>query len=178
MKVHQLGIPGAWLLQESRHVDVRGAFTRVGQFPELRELGLACDEAQLSYAHNTTAGTIRGMHYQLAPHHETKLIWCVSGAAFDVLVDLRPDSPTRGRWIASELTTADSLALLVPPGLAHGYQCLTDSTTLMYLISSAYHPPSARVLRWDDPTVGIAWPLPLGTISARDASAPPWPPEL
>lgn len=178
MNVQRLGIPGALLLHEHRHADERGAFTRVAQFPKLRAFGFACDQAELSYAHNATAGTIRGMHYQVAPHAETKLIWCVSGAAFDVIVDLRRESAERGRWTAIELTASDSVALLVPPGVAHGYQCLTDNTTLMYLISAAYHPLSARAFRWDDPTVGIAWPLPLGRISDRDASAPPWPDEF
>jgi dTDP-4-dehydrorhamnose 3,5-epimerase len=174
--VEQLDLPGAWLIRSARHHDERGSFTRVADFDVLRELGITLDISQVSYASNPHRGTVRGMHYQVGASAETKLIWCFSGRAHDVLVDVRPDSPTFGSYVSVELSAGDPTAVLVSPGLAHGYQTLEPDTSLGYLIDAPYDPAAARVLRWDDPVVGIAWPLPLGPISQRDGEAGSWPP--
>lgn len=178
MTATPLGIPGAYLISGARHVDSRGAFRRVTEMTSLRRLGFDVENAELSFAQNVKAGTVRGLHYQKLPHQERKLVWCVAGAAFDVLVDLRPDSEAFGRWISVELFADDECAVLIPRGVAHGYQCLVDDSTLVYLIDTPEHASSARTIRWDDPTVGVTWPMTVTAISPKDRSAPPWPPEF
>jgi dTDP-4-dehydrorhamnose 3,5-epimerase len=177
MTVEELAVPGVLLVREQRHQDPRGAFTRVVDLQALSESGRPFAVVQASYAENRRAGTIRGMHYQVSPHEESKVVWCVRGSAFDVLVDVRADSSTFGRWVGVHLSAGEPTSVVVPPGVAHGYQCLEDDTTLAYLIDAPFHGESARSLRWDDPHVAIPWPLPLGPISSRDAEAPSWPPE-
>lgn len=177
MIVEELGLPGALVLHELRHPDLRGAFTRVVDMRALAERVGPFAVEQVSYAQSSHSGTIRGMHYQVRPHQESKVIWCVAGSAFDVLVDVRPDSPTFGRWVAVRIAASEPSSVLVPPGVAHGYQCLEDDTTLAYLIDAPFHPQSARTLRWDDEHVAIPWPLPVGPMSPGDAEAPAWPPE-
>jgi dTDP-4-dehydrorhamnose 3,5-epimerase len=177
MIVEELPVAGVLLVREQRHPDQRGAFTRVVDLPALSAASRRFEVVQVSYAENSSAGTIRGLHYQVSPHQESKIVWCVGGSAFDVLVDVRPDSPTFGKWVGVRLSAAEPCSVLVPPGVAHGYQCLEDDTTMAYLIDAPFHPESARTLRWDDVQVAIPWPLPLGPISSRDAEAPSWPPE-
>ena len=177
MIVEELAIPGVLLLREQRHRDQRGAFTRVVDLPALAAAGRPFAVVQVSYAENSVAGTIRGMHYQVSPHQESKIVWCLDGSAFDVLVDIRPDSATFGDWVGVTLSADEATSVLVPPGVAHGYQCIEDDTTLSYLIDAPFHPESARTLRWDDGHVAISWPMPRGPISSRDAEAPTWPPE-
>jgi dTDP-4-dehydrorhamnose 3,5-epimerase len=121
---------------------------------------------------NRARGTVRGLHYQAAPHEEAKLVRCTRGAIHDVAVDLRPGSPTRHRWIAVELTGDNRRMLFVPEGVAHGFQTLVDDTEVFYQISRAYHPDAQRGVRWHDPTLGIAWPVPEAIVSARDAALP------
>lgn len=176
MNVEGLDVLGVRLIRESRHVDHRGAFIRVVDLHALRDLGLGLDVCQVSYATNPHVGTVRGMHYQVGQNQETKLIWCVSGKALDVLVDVRPDSPTYGHHVRVEIAADEPTAVLVGSGLAHGYQTLEPDTTIAYLIDAPYDPAAARTLRWDDPTIALPWPLPLGRISPRDAQAPLWPP--
>jgi dTDP-4-dehydrorhamnose 3,5-epimerase len=115
---------------------------------------------------------LRGLHYQRSPHEEAKLVRCVRGRVYDVVVDLRPDSPQRGRWCAVELSEANRAAVFVPRGCAHGFQALDDATELLYLIDTEYAPESAEGVRWDDPTLAIAWPLPNPILSARDQGLP------
>lgn len=177
MTVEELAVPGVLLVHEQRHQDLRGAFTRVVDLQALSETGTPFSVAQVSYAENRRAGTIRGMHYQVSPHEESKVVWCVRGSAFDVLVDVRPGSATYGRCVSVHLSAEEPNAVVVPPGVAHGYQCLEDDTILAYLIDAPFHGESARTLRWDDPHVAVPWPLPPGPISSRDAEAPSWPPE-
>src|SRR5205823_691274 len=117
-------------------------------------------------------GTVRGMHYQIAPHEEAKLVRCTSGAIYDVIIDLRRDSPTWTQWFSVELTFQNRLIVYVPEGFAHGYQTLADDTEVFYQVSAYYHPESARGVRWDDPAFGIEWPLAIGAISERDQSHP------
>ena len=176
MNAEPLALRGVTLLRAEVHADERGAFRRIVDLPDLERLGLDPAVVQISMATNTRRGTVRGMHYQADPHGESKTLWCTSGSVFDVLVDIRPGEPTYGQWVSVELAAGDALALHVPPGIAHGYQTLEDDSALTYVIGTPYVPESARSVRWDDPTVGIAWPLPVTAISQRDREAPLWPP--
>lgn len=174
MRIEPLALPGPLLISGEPAHDSRGSFRRIVDLAELAEHGGDPSVVQVSTATNTAAGTVRGMHYQLPPSDESKTLWCTSGSIFDVLVDVRPGSPTAGQWCSVELSEQEPTALHVPPGFAHGYQTLADDTSLIYLISRPYDPERARTLRWDDPTVGIPWPRPVTAISDRDREAPLW----
>jgi dTDP-4-dehydrorhamnose 3,5-epimerase len=176
VRVEPLALRGAVLLRAEIHEDHRGSFRRVVDAEVLMHAGLDPRVTQISIATNHRAGTVRGMHYQASPHGEAKTLWCTDGAVYDVLVDLRADEPTYGRWVSVELSAAEPVAVHVPPGIAHGYQTLIDDSALTYAIGTRYVASSARSLRWDDPTVGITWPLPVEAISERDREAPLWPP--
>lgn len=165
-------LAGAWVLEPERHEDERGFFARTFCRDELAARGLAAEVAQASTSFNRRRGTVRGMHYQAAPDAEAKLVRCTRGALFDAVVDLRDGSPTRGRWFAQVLTAESGLQLYVPPGLAHGFQTLEDSTEVHYLISVPYAPASGRGFRYDDPEVGIPWPEPVTMVSERDLALP------
>jgi dTDP-4-dehydrorhamnose 3,5-epimerase len=170
-------LPGVFLIEPERLVDDRGYFARTWCVNEFAAQGLETNLVQCSVAYNSRSGTLRGMHYQVAPHEEVKLVRCTRGAAFDVLIDLRPDSSTYRRWTAVELTAENGLALYVPGGIAHGYQTLTDHTELLYQMSAFYHPESARGVRWNDPAIGVVWPECAERIIApRDQSFPDLPP--
>jgi dTDP-4-dehydrorhamnose 3,5-epimerase len=175
--VEPLAIAGVVLLRSEDHVDERGSFRRNVDIDELIKLGMNGTISQVSTATNTRRGTIRGMHYQVEPHGETKTLWCTRGSVFDVLVDLRFEQPTYGSWVGVQLSEREPLAVYVPPGIAHGYQTLEDESAMIYLIDAPYAHDSARSLRWNDPAVGIEWPLELSVISARDQEAPSWPPQ-
>jgi dTDP-4-dehydrorhamnose 3,5-epimerase len=177
MKAEQLDIAGAVLLRADVHEDERGSFRRVVDAKILAAHGLDPRIDQVSVAANHSSGTVRGLHYQAAPHGEAKTLWCSAGAVFDVIVDLRPTEPTYGQWRSVQLSADEPVALHVPEGVAHGYQTLTDNSELVYLINSPYVAESARSLLWSDRTLDIEWPLPVSLISARDQKAPPWPPE-
>src|SRR5690606_499869 len=127
---------------------------------------------QSSTSFNSRRGTLRGLHYQAAPHEEAKLIRCTRGAVFDVAVDLRAGSPTRGRWYGIELSAANARTLYIPEGCAHGFQTIADDTELLYHMSVEYVPDAARGIRWDDPTLAIAWPIADPILSARDRALP------
>lgn len=165
-------LPGAWLLSPERHADRRGWFARTWCRDELAERGLDAELAQCSVSFNHRRGTVRGMHYQAAPHAETKVVRCTRGAIFDAVVDLRDGSPTHGRHFAVELSAEGGDQLYVPGGFAHGFQTLADDCEVSYWISRPYAPDSAGGLRWDDPRVGIRWPLAVGVISDRDRALP------
>lgn len=172
MKFEPAGIEGAWVLPLDPHEDERGFFARLWSDAEFGERGLNRNLAQCSLSYNRLAGTIRGLHYQAAPAEEAKIVRCVRGAVYDVLVDLRPSSATYMHWISRELTGDNRDALYVPEGVAHGYQTLTDSTELLYLISTPYTPSLARGIRWNDRAFNIEWPLAPGLISERDRTYP------
>jgi dTDP-4-dehydrorhamnose 3,5-epimerase len=129
--------------------------------------------AQASASFNPRMGTLRGLHYQADPHAEQKVVRCTRGRIFDVAVDIRADSPTRGRWFSHELAEGDLRVLYLPPGFAHGFQTLADETEVSYLISPGYAPDAARGVRWDDPALGIDWPAAERIISERDRDLPP-----
>ena len=176
MIVEPLEIRGAALLRGPRHPDDRGSLHKVWVADGAQAQGLDSRVAEVVTTTNDDAGTVRGMHYQVAPFSEAKTLWVTRGSLFDVVVDLRPEEPTYGRWVSVDLTADEEVALHVPAGVAHGYQTLEDDTRLTYLISSSYAPAHARTLRWDDATVGISWPLPVTRISARDREGHAWPP--
>ena len=166
-------IAGAFILAPQRHEDDRGHFARTFCVDELAAHGLVTSVAQCSVSWNRRAGTLRGMHYQIAPHEETKVVRCTAGAVFDVMLDMRPASPTFRQWQGVELTAANGLALYIPAGVAHGFQTLVDATEVFYMISTRYEPSAARGIRWDDPAFAIAWPpVAERTISERDRAFP------
>ena len=165
-------LAGAFVVESEPIEDERGWFARIYDEGELEQNGLATRFAQGSLAYNKERGTLRGMHYQEEPYAEAKLIRCISGAVHDVIVDLRPASPTFKRWVAVELTAASGRMLYVPEGLAHGYLTLENESETLYLISAPYAPEAARGVRWDDPAFGIAWPDEPRVLSEKDKAWP------
>ncbi len=166
-------LPGAYVIELQRLEDERGFFSRSFCRNEFTERGLNPDVAQCNISFNRNAGTLRGMHYQEAPHAEDKLIRCTRGSLYDVIVDLRRESPTFTQWNALELTGDNGLMLYVPKGCAHGYQTLENNTEIFYQMSEPHHPESARGVRWNDPVFGIQWPTRVQKIlSERDRNWP------
>jgi len=165
-------LSGAWIVALEPHADERGFFARVWCAEEFGARGLETRVAQTSLSLNRRRGTLRGMHWQAAPHEETKVVRCVRGAMFDVIIDLRPASPTYARHFAVELSAENRLALYVPKGFAHGFQTLADDTEVLYQISEFYAPAAGRGARWNDPAFGIRWPIAEPILSARDRDYP------
>jgi dTDP-4-dehydrorhamnose 3,5-epimerase len=167
-------LDGAWLVEIEPIEDERGFFARSFCAAELEARGLCSQVAQCSVSFNRRRGTLRGMHLQRPPHAEVKLVRCTRGAIFDVILDLRPDSPTRLAWAGYELTAENRSALYIPQGVAHGMLTLADDCEVYYQMSEFYHGPSARGVRYDDPAFGIQWPQGVRVISERDAGYPLW----
>ena len=166
-------LDGPYLLELQRYEDERGFFARTWCRDELGDHGLVPELAQSSISWNAKAETLRGMHFQTAPHEEAKLVRCTRGAIYDVIVDLRPGSPTHAEWIGVELEAELGTALYVPKGFAHGFQTLVDGAEVLYMISDAYVPEASSGVRWDDPAFGIEWPHSAErTISGRDLAWP------
>ena len=177
MRFVETPISGAVVVELERHVDERGYFARAWDPDELAAAGLTPRLAQASISRSTRAGTLRGMHFQLPPHEEAKLVRCVRGAIFDVVLDLRPSSATYLGWHGVRLDEENGRALYVPEGCAHGFQTLVDDVDVLYLISSPYVPDASAGVRWDDPAVGIEWPdAPERTIGPRDLAWPDYVP--
>lgn len=171
MRFSPLPLPGVVHVDYDRAADERGWFVRVYDERPFAAHGLCTAFPQHARVHNASRGTLRGLHFQREPHGEAKLIRCVRGAVFDVLVDLRP-GPGYGRHITVELFDYAATALYVPAGIAHGYQTLADATELEYLLSTEYVPEAATGVRWNSPGLGIAWPLADPNVSERDAALP------
>jgi dTDP-4-dehydrorhamnose 3,5-epimerase len=165
-------IPGARVIDPVPHVDGRGRFMRAWCVGEFAAHGIQFVPLQANMGLSHLAGTLRGLHYQVAPHEEAKLVRCTRGAVFDLLVDLRTESPTFGRWFGTELSADNGRMLFVPPMCAHGYQTLEDGSEILYMASAMYAPTSVRGLRYDDPAVGIQWPLPPRAVSDQDKGWP------
>ena len=166
-------LTGAYIIEPERIEDERGFFARTWCRHEFAERGLSVELAQCNVSYNPRVGTLRGMHYQAAPDAEVKLVRCTMGAIYDVIVDMRPDSPTFRQWIAAELTAENRRMLYIPHGFAHGFQTLVDGSEVFYQISAFYAPASARGVRWDDPALAIDWPpAERRVISERDRSYP------
>ena len=162
-------LAGAFIIDVEKRCDERGFFSRTWCIEEFAAQGLDARPVQCSMSHNPVAGTLRGLHYQAAPHLETKLVRCTSGAVFDVIADVRPASATWGEWLGVELSAANGRMLWVPEGCAHGFLTLLPDTDLTYQTSAPHAPAAERALSWNDPAFAIAWPAQPRLLSAKDA---------
>ena len=179
MKFVETPIAGAYLIEPEPRRDERGWFARVWCRDELGALGLHAQFVQCNSSFSHVAGTLRGLHWQTAPHEEAKLVSCIAGAIYDVIVDVRPQSPTYTRWFGIELSAANKQMLYVAPGLAHGFQALEDATEVLYPVTAMYAPQAERGVRWNDPFFAIAWPLASKTnASPKDQAWPDFVPEV
>jgi dTDP-4-dehydrorhamnose 3,5-epimerase len=178
MRFIETPLPGTWVIELDLLGDERGWFARTFDVDEFSKRDLDGAVVQCNASFNAKRDTLRGMHYQAAPHGESKLVRCVRGAIFDVALDLRPDSPTYCGWHGVELTAENRLAFFIPTGVAHGFQTLTDDSEVLYQMGYGYVPEAARGVRWDDPAFRIEWPDPSGEriVSDRDASYPDFEP--
>ena len=172
MRFTQSSVAGAWVVDPSPHEDERGRFMRAWCAREFAEHNVEFFPVQANMGLSVQRGTVRGMHYQEAPALEAKLVRCTRGAMFDVVLDLRPGSPTYGQWHGVELTAANGRMLYVPQHCGHGYQTLEDGTEMFYMTSAFYTPSAARGVRFDDPAFTIAWPLPPTVVSEQDRNWP------
>jgi len=172
LKFISTNVDGAFVIEPEPRRDERGYFARVWCARELTDRGLAAAIAQINTGVSPHRGTLRGLHFQAAPHAEVKIARCVRGAVFDVVVDLRRASPTFGRWHGVELTAENARQLYVPEGCAHGYLTLVEDTELVYSTTHAYAPAAAGGVRFDDPAFGIAWPFAPALVSAADRTWP------
>ncbi|HVN84167.1 MAG TPA: dTDP-4-dehydrorhamnose 3,5-epimerase [Candidatus Binatia bacterium] len=165
-------LPGAFVVELERIADERGFFARSFCQRDFAARGLNSRLVQCNISFNAQRGTVRGMHYQIAPYAETKLVRCTRGGIYDVIVDLRPSSATHRRWIAIELTADNGRMLYIPEGFAHGFQTLADDTEVFYQMSEFYHPECARGVRWNDPAIAVRWPQPIRCIAPKDQAYP------
>jgi dTDP-4-dehydrorhamnose 3,5-epimerase len=170
MKFEPLEVAGAFRIELEPHSDDRGFLARSWSAEEFRNHGLSPVIAECSISFNRIAGTLRGLHYQGAPHEEAKVVRCTRGTAFDVVVDLRPSSPSFKRHAAVTISAENRTAVYVPAGCAHGFETLEDATELMYEINTSYEPGFSFGVRWDDPVFSIPWPMPPTCMSDRDRS--------
>jgi dTDP-4-dehydrorhamnose 3,5-epimerase len=176
MRFIPVSVEGAYVIELEPVGDERGSFARIWCEQEFADAGLTAHLSQCSISRNTHAATLRGLHYQLYPNEEAKLVRCTRGAIYDVVLDLRPESETYLKWHAVELSPENGSALFIPEGCAHGFQTLTDDSEVLYLISHPYAPESSTGVRWDDPVFGIEWPPAASrTMSEKDRSWPDWP---
>ena len=165
-------LKGAYVIDLERVTDERGFFARSWCAKEFSSHGLSPAIVQANVGHSTKKGTIRGMHFQIAPSAEVKVVHCSRGSLYDVIIDLRDGSPTRGQWVGAELTADNGRMLYVPEGFAHGYQTLEDETDLVYQTSQFYAREAAKGVRYNDPAFAIAWPLPVSVVSSGDTNWP------
>jgi dTDP-4-dehydrorhamnose 3,5-epimerase len=172
MKFTPTELADAVTIELEKRADERGFFARTFCAGEFAAAGLATAFPQANHSRNARKGTLRGMHFQRPPAGEVKLVRVVRGAIHDVIVDIRPGSPSFGRWQGFDLDAEGGRMLYVPAGFAHGFQTLEDDTDVTYMVSHPYTPGAEGGLRWDDPIVGIRWPLPVASISEKDAAWP------
>jgi dTDP-4-dehydrorhamnose 3,5-epimerase len=173
LKFVETPLAGAYVVELEPVTDARGSFARTYCKSEFTAFGIDFEIAQMSVSHNARSATLRGLHYQLAPFEEAKLVSCPRGALMDVVVDLRRDSHTFGAWHAEELSASNGRMMFIPEGFAHGFQTLADDTLVTYAISTPYVPEASGGVRWDDPELGIEWPSSDDrTISERDRTLP------
>lgn len=176
MRFTQTTVNGAFLIDLEKRGDDRGFFARAFCTREFAQQGLADRFVQVNNSLSGSKGTLRGMHYQLAPHAETKVVRCIGGALWDVVLDLREDSPTFGRWFGAELSATNRRMMYVPKGCAHGFITLTDDAESFYLVDEFYSPTHERGVRWNDPKFNIVWPVEPQVISDKDAGHPDFDP--
>lgn len=174
MKFTETKLKGAFIITPHLIEDERGFFARTFCRHEFEDHGLNPNLVQCNISFNKAKGTLRGMHYQAAPHGEVKLVRCTAGAIYDVIIDLRPESPTLKKWFSTQLSAINHQMLYVPEGFAHGYQTLAQQTEIFYQVSAFYHPASERGIRWNDPAFAIEWPLSITAVSKKDAAYPDW----
>lgn len=172
MIFHETKLAGAFLVELVRNEDARGFFARAFCADDFRRHGIEFTPLQANISHNLKKGTLRGMHYQAAGVSEAKFIRCIRGAVWDVIIDMRPDSPTYLQHFGVELSADNGRAIYVPDRFAHGNQALSDGAELLYLMGGVYTPGNERAVRYDDPAIGIEWPLPVSVISDKDKSWP------
>lgn len=172
MHFKETKLPGAWLIEPVPAHDHRGFFARTFCAREYADHGLTTGFVQHNTSYSMARGTLRGMHFQKAPFEEVKMVSCLKGRIWDVIIDLRPQSPTFRHWQGFELTAANDRQLYVPEGFAHGFQTLCDHAEVGYLISAFYAPQAASGVRYDDPAFAIDWPLPVSVISEKDLTWP------
>jgi dTDP-4-dehydrorhamnose 3,5-epimerase len=172
MQFTETQVAGAWIIDPSPHLDDRGRFMRAWCAQEFELHGIHFSPVQANMQFSGRKGTLRGLHLQIAPALEAKLVRCTRGAIFDVTVDLRPESPSFGRWCGVELTPENGRMLYVPENCAHGFQTTEENSEVIYMTSAFYAPDSCRGARFDDPAIGIQWPLPVSAISEQDRSWP------
>jgi dTDP-4-dehydrorhamnose 3,5-epimerase len=172
MKFTESPLPGVFVVDMAPLQDERGFFARAYCSEEFAAQGLGIEMQQCSVSYNLKKGTLRGLHYQSAPHEEHKLVRCTAGEIFDVIVDIRPQSASYRRWFGEKLTAQNHRSLFIPPGFAHGFITLCDATEVYYMISVSHAPEYSRGFRWNDPAFGIEWPEVPSTISQRDAQFP------
>ena len=177
MKFAQTELPGVFLIEPELLADDRGAFARSFCVDEFAAAGIEFEVVQANISFNRFSGTVRGMHFQADPYAEAKVVRCTRGALYDVVVDLRPDSAMYGKWIGAELNADNRKAFFIPEGCAHGFQTLLDNTEVDYLMSSRYQPEAASGVRFDDPAIGIDWPLAVSSVSDRDRDWPDFEPQ-
>lgn len=167
-------LKGAYIIEVQKLVDERGFFGRSWCKKEFEAHGLNSNVVQANVSYSKTKGTLRGMHYQVAPYSETKTIRCMAGAIYDVIVDLRPDSATFKQWIGVELTQENGHMLYVPEGFAHGFITLKDHTSVNYMVTAYYTPGAEAGIRYDDPAINIEWPITPTVVSDKDKAIPPF----
>ena len=173
MRFIETELAGAYIIEPERLEDDRGFFARISCIKEFEEKGLVSNYVQTNIAFNRKSGTLRGMHFQVAPHEEAKTVRCTTGSVYDVIIDLRPDSSTYRAWTSVVLSAENRRTLYVPEGFAHGYQTLEDGSELFYEMSEYFAPESARGIRWDDPSIDIRWPdIEERVISDKDRGLP------
>jgi dTDP-4-dehydrorhamnose 3,5-epimerase len=172
MHFAKTNVEGAMVIDPVPHADARGRFMRAWCVQEFADQGIAFEPLQANMGFSTKRGTVRGMHFQEAPASEAKLVRCTRGAMFDVVLDLRPESPTCGAWYGVKLSSDNGRMLYLPEGCAHGYQTLEEDTEMHYMTSAFYAPAAAKGVRFDDPAFGIAWPLEVTEISEQDRNWP------
>jgi dTDP-4-dehydrorhamnose 3,5-epimerase len=172
MRFQETPLKGAYVVDLERNEDDRGFFARSFCEKEFAAHGLDSRFVQCNVSRNRLAGTLRGMHFQTEPHGEAKLVRCTMGAIYDVIVDIRIDSPTYLKWFAATISSENGTAIFIPCGFAHGFQTLADNSDVLYQMSEFFHPGSARGIRWDDPVLAIRWPLRNAIISTKDLAYP------
>lgn len=168
MIITETSLPGTYIIELDPICDERGYFARTWCAKEFAEHGLNSKLVQCNISYNKNRGTLRGMHYQIAPYEEVKLVSCIAGIIYDVILDLRQDSPMFRRWQAFELSASNHRMLYIPKGFAHGFQTLQDNSTVFYQMSEFYHPECARGVRWDDSAFSIEWPIDEIIMSEKD----------
>jgi dTDP-4-dehydrorhamnose 3,5-epimerase len=168
MRLIETAITGAWLVVPDARADERGFFARLWSRDEFAARGLRGDFINGNNSFSALKGTLRGLHYQVPPHEEAKLVRCIRGRVFDVLVDMRPGSSTRHRWFGAELTSENRSLMYVPEGCAHGYLALEDGSEVIYMSTAPYAAQAERGVRWDDPGIGISWPIEPTILTPKD----------